>query len=118
MNRQLTRLMAALALLAGAACTAAPAIAPAETVAPVAEPDFSEAGLASLDAAMKRAVDDGQVKGVSTLLVKDGQTVNAYRYGIMRAADEAPIMEDTIFRIFSMSKPITGVALMTLYEDG
>ena len=79
---------------------------------------FSASGLAALDGAMRQAVDDGMVRGVSTLLVKDGQVINYDQYGIRRAADEAPITEDTIFRIYSMSKPVTGVALMTLYDDG
>lgn len=67
---------------------------------------------------MRRSVDEGKVRGISTLLVKDGQVINYDQYGIRRAADQAPITEYTIFRIYSMSKPITGVALMTLYEDG
>ena len=136
------RCLAAVLILAGAsACTAVPAEAPAlapdapavsaEVSAPAVATSkfdtleasasgtgFTQDGLAALDAAMGAAVDDGVVKGISTLLVKDGQVAHYYAHGIRRETDQAPITEDTIFRIYSMSKPITGVALMMLYEEG
>ena len=123
MNWRPSALLSSLAILGLAACTTAPAAEPqaisfdqlADAEAPAG---FSESGLAALDAAMRKSVDDGLVRGISTLLVKDGQVINYDQYGIRRAADEAPVTEDTIFRIYSMSKPVTGVALMTLYEDG
>ncbi len=115
--------LSSLAILGLAACTAVPATDPqvisfdhlAAAESPVG---FSANGLDALDAAMRKSVDDGLVAGISTLLVKDGQVINYNQYGIRRAADQAPVTEDTIFRVYSMSKPITGVALMTLYEDG
>jgi len=116
-------ILLSLAVLGVVACATAPVEAPeairfdqlagAETHA-----GFSAGGLAALDAAMRKTVDDGKLKGISTLLVKDGQVINYDQYGIRRAADQAPVTEDTIFRIYSMSKPVTGVALMTLFEDG
>ncbi|MGB2176943.1 MAG: serine hydrolase domain-containing protein [Hyphomonas sp.] len=123
MNWRPSIFLSSLAILGLAACITAPAAGPqaitfdhldaAETPA-----GFSANGLDALDAAMRKSVDDGLVRGISTLLVKDGQVINYDQYGIRRAADQAPVTEDTIFRIYSMSKPITGVALMTLYEDG
>lgn len=123
MKRQTSTILSALALFGLAACATAPAVEPQaisfeqldDTESPAG---FSANGLAALDAAMRKSVDDGKVRGISTLLVKDGQVINYDQYGIRRAADEAPVTEDTIFRIYSMSKPVTGVALMTLYEDG
>lgn len=115
---------AAILLLGGlAACASAPSEtrAPAPFAALSASATgngFSENGLAALDAAMASAVDDGHVKGISTLLVRDGEVIHYFTHGIRRAEDQAPVTEDTIFRIYSMSKPLTGVALMTLYEDG
>ncbi len=128
MKRQTSTILSAQALLVSAlfglaACETAPAAEP-ETIsfqqldATEAPAGFSANGLAALDAAMRKSVDDGKVRGVSTLLVKDGKVINYDQYGIRRAADQAPVTEDTIFRIYSMSKPVTGVALMTLYEDG
>jgi CubicO group peptidase (beta-lactamase class C family) len=120
---RLRQIAIALLFTAATACASAPPVAPAPvTFDALAESasgtGFSEQGLAALDAAMAAAVDDGAVKGISTLLVKDGKVVHYFDHGIRREADQAPITEDTIFRIYSMSKPLTGVALMTLYEDG
>jgi CubicO group peptidase (beta-lactamase class C family) len=81
-------------------------------------PDFDAAKIAALEARMQQFVTDGDVNGIATLLIKDGLVISHTDAGIRRAADMAPITEDTIYRIYSMTKPITGVALMTLYEDG
>nr|WHW29373.1 putative beta-lactamase [uncultured bacterium] len=80
--------------------------------------DFDPVKIVALESRMEQFVSDGDVKGIATLLVKDGEVVSHMQAGIRRASDKAPISEDTIYRIYSMSKPITGVALMTLYEDG
>jgi CubicO group peptidase (beta-lactamase class C family) len=80
--------------------------------------DFDIAKIAALEARMRQFVTDGDVAGIATLLVKDGDVISYTVAGIRRLADMAPITEDTIYRIYSMTKPITGVALMSLYEDG
>ena len=80
--------------------------------------DFDPAKIAALEARMNQFVADGDAKGIATLLVKDGKVISHTQSGIRRVSDTAPITEDTIYRIYSMTKPITGVALMTLYEDG
>jgi CubicO group peptidase (beta-lactamase class C family) len=85
-------------------------------VAP-AHPDFTPEGLAALDARMKEAVDKGEVPGLVSLLVKDGE-VAQFRVHGARAVGGAPMTEDTIFRIYSMTKPVTAVAMMQLYEQG
>ncbi|HAE26246.1 MAG TPA: serine hydrolase, partial [Hyphomonas adhaerens] len=123
MNWRLSVFLSSLVILGVTACTTTPAAEPPAITfdhldAAESAAGFSANGLGALDAAMRQSVDDGRVRGISTLLVKDGQVINYDQYGIRRAADEAPITEDTIFRIYSMSKPVTGVALMTLYEDG
>ncbi len=79
---------------------------------------FDETNIAALEARMERFVSDGDVKGIATLLVQDGKVISHMQSGIRRVSDDAPIAEDTIYRIYSMTKPITGVALMMLYEDG
>ena len=80
--------------------------------------NFSEDGIAALEAKMNAFVSDGHVKGIATLLVQDGKIISHMQSGIRRVEDSAPITEDTIYRIYSMTKPVTGVALMQLYEDG
>ena len=74
--------------------------------------------LKRFDAGMKGLVDDGRVAGIVTMLVRRGKTAHVAVHGKkdIRAAD--PMTRDAIFRIFSMTKPITGAAMMMLYEEG
>ena len=78
---------------------------------------FTPEGVAALDARMKEAVDKGQVTGVIYTLIKDGKVDDFKIYGT-QSFSGPPMTETTIFRIRSMSKPITGVAMMQLYEQG
>jgi len=73
-------------------------------------------GLAALDAAMAASVANQDVAGMVTLLARKGEVAQFKAYGIQ--AGETPMTEHSLFRIYSMSKPITGVALMQLYEQG
>ena len=79
---------------------------------------FDSQRLAKLDAYMAKAVADGRVAGMSTLLARHGQVLSEKTYGVKSLATAAPMTKDTIFRLYSMSKPITGVAMMMLFEDG
>ena len=74
--------------------------------------------LRRLDAGMQRFVDEGRLAGVTTLLARRGKIVNANAYGKKDVSTPDPIQRDSIFRIYSMTKPITGVAMMMLYEEG
>ena len=67
---------------------------------------------------MQSAVDEGKIAGVSLLVSKDGEIIQKEYIGFADIENEVPIEENTIFRIYSMSKPITAVALMTLYDEG
>jgi len=103
--------------------TAAAATSAAFTPAlmPAANPEalgFDAQRLAKLDAYMAKAVSDGRVAGMLTLLARHGQVVSEKSYGYRSLATQAPMTRDTIFRLYSMSKPITGVAMMILFEDG
>jgi CubicO group peptidase (beta-lactamase class C family) len=68
--------------------------------------------------AMQRYVDRGEVPGVVTLVARRGQVVHLEAVGQRDVDDKTPMTTDTIFRIASMTKPITSVALMMLYEQG
>ena len=96
-----------------AATPAAGALNPAQS--PEAH-GFDAQRLAKLDAYMAKAVADGRVAGMSTLLARHGQVVSEKVYGVKSLATGAPLTRDTIFRLYSMSKPITGVAMMMLFE--
>ncbi|HEX5008514.1 MAG TPA: serine hydrolase domain-containing protein, partial [Hyphomonadaceae bacterium] len=79
---------------------------------------FDSARLKMLDDYMAGVVDSGRVAGMTTLLARHGKIVDFKTYGKASLETGEPIKEDTIFRIYSMSKPITGVAMMILFEEG
>jgi len=74
--------------------------------------------LKRLESAMKRLVDDKQVAGLVTLVERHGKIVHFNALGQLDARKNDPVQKDSIFRIYSMTKPITGVAMMMLYEEG
>lgn len=113
------------ALIAGA-CAAALSLptlpAAAQKAAPLpnatsaAAEGFSPERLKKLDDAMARAVAAREVGGMVTLLARDGKVIAAKSYG--EAAPGRAMTRDAIFRIYSMTKVVTAVAMMMLYEEG
>ena len=88
---------------------------------PEAKPEtvgFSSERLKRLDAGMKAIVDNKQLAGVATMVARHGQVVQSMVYGQQDIQSNTPLQKDTIVRIYSMTKPITGVAMMILYEEG
>ena len=88
---------------------------------PQAAPDsvgFDPAKLKLLDAAMDKAVDDGQVAGVEIMAVRRGKIAELHMHGLASMAANTPIARDTLFRMYSQTKPMTGVGMMILYEKG
>ncbi|HVK80452.1 MAG TPA: serine hydrolase domain-containing protein [Verrucomicrobiae bacterium] len=79
---------------------------------------FSDDGLHALNVEMAAAIERGEVKGIATLLLHNGQEVTFQAAGERNAVTRAPMTRDTIFRIYSMTKPITAVAMMILYQEG
>ena len=78
---------------------------------------FTDQGLAALDAALARHTSTGAVPGLTALVARDGQ-VHVTSAGHKTIGDGEPIGRDAIFRIASLTKPVTGVAAMLLIEDG
>ncbi len=103
-------------LAAGAHAQAGPARDPAglkpETLG------FSPQRLVRLHTVLRKTVDDRQLPSVVSIMARHGKVVDTWSYGKRDLASGAPIDKDTIFRIYSMTKPITGVAMMILYEQG
>ncbi|MEL6415428.1 MAG: serine hydrolase domain-containing protein, partial [Pseudomonadota bacterium] len=89
-----------------------------EVEAPVAEPAFTAEGIAALEQAMGQYVADGRLYGIHTRLVHKGEVVSDFKTGLRGLQSQTPIEDDTIYRIYSMTKPVTGVAMMMLYEEG
>src|SRR5581483_4009770 len=86
-----------------------------------AEPEqvgLSSKGLANVTRLVQGYVDGGRYAGALSLVARRGKVVHAGTYGLMDVAAGEPMRPDTIFRIYSMSKPIASVALMMLYEEG
>lgn len=77
---------------------------------------FTKAGLDALDARMKQSVADGDTAGMTIILLRHGQVADFKSFG--QQTPDTPMALDSLFRIYSMSKPITGVAMMQLYEQG
>jgi CubicO group peptidase (beta-lactamase class C family) len=79
---------------------------------------FETERLARLDAVLHRYVDKGKLPGVQTLVSRRGELVHRDLYGFRDVEAGLPVEEDTVYRIYSMTKPLTSVALMMLYEEG
>jgi len=80
---------------------------------------FSSERLERLHAAMRLEIEKKKtMAGAVTLLARHGKVVDLQAYGTKDLASGAPMTTDTIFRVFSMTKVVTGVAMMILYEQG
>ncbi len=79
---------------------------------------FSSERLERLHALMQQVVDQKQIAGIVTILARHGKVVDYRTYGQRDMASGSPMTRDVIFRDFSMTKPVTGVAMMILYEQG
>ena len=74
--------------------------------------------LARIDTHLSRYVDEGRLAGWQVLVTRRGQTVHSSVYGSRDLEAGLPVEPDTLWRIYSMTKPITAVVAMQLYEQG
>lgn len=79
---------------------------------------LSGARLVKLDLLTQQYIDEGKLPGTITLVARKGEIAHFECQGKMDIEADKDVHEDTIFRIYSMTKPITSAALMMLYEDG
>ena len=89
--------------------------------APSAKPEdvgLSTERLARMDKFIHAYVDAGRTPGVVTLIARHGKVVHVDAYGKADLASGRATRTDDLFRMYSMTKPITSVALLTLYEEG
>ena len=84
----------------------------------ISRPGLEPAGLAHIEQWMESYVDSGKSAGMLTLVCRHGQVAQLSCRGYADITSARPIESDTIFRLYSMTKPITSVALMTLMEQG
>lgn len=113
---KLSRALFGLALLP-ALCAGAAAPSPLP-VAPPAAAGFSPERLDALHRRLARDVDAGKYSGYIVLLARDGRIVDWRAHGWQDVAAKTPLQRDSIIRIFSMSKIVTSVAILTLLEEG
>jgi len=100
---------------------ATPIIAEPAAEFPTATPEsvgFSSPRLALMDVNINRRIASGRLPGASVLLMRHGKIVLTRVYGKADVVTGAPVRTDSIFRIYSQSKPVTAVALMILFEQG
>ena len=121
---KLTWLLRPLALALAAGLTVAaqqaapPSTAPARQSAPPAATGVSAERFQRLHQTMQGFVDRKEVSGIVTLVTREGRTADLHAVGLQDVDSKTPMRTDTIFRIASMTKPITSVAIMMLYEEG
>ncbi|WP_446218733.1 serine hydrolase domain-containing protein [Micromonospora sp. IBHARD004] len=91
------------------------------SVAVSTDPDrigFDPARLARIDEHFGRYVDDGRLAGWQIVVTRRGEIAHSSTYGLRDREAGAPVEADTLWRIYSMTKPITSVAAMMLWEEG
>lgn len=80
--------------------------------------DIDQARLDAIAADMQSRVDEERLSGAVIMIAQDGVLQMSETFGYQNVEDQVPMNMDTIFRIFSMTKPITGTALMILHDEG
>ena len=79
---------------------------------------FSSERLGRVNKMMQGYIDKGKLASGLTMLARRGETFHFEPYGALDLESGAPVERDTLFRIYSMTKPITSAAVMMLYEEG
>ena len=88
---------------------------------PSADPDevgMSGDGLSRIDPVIQNFIDEKQLAGAVTIVARRGKVVQFRAYGMRDIAAQSPMRNDTIFRIYSMTKAVVSVAAMILVEEG
>ena len=111
LNRALNGAMLAAVLLTYSSVFAAEIASP-ESVG------MSSAALNSATARLQKHIDDGEIAGVVAAVARDGKLVYQVALGKLDRERDADMQEDALFRIYSMSREITSVAALRLFEEG
>ena len=80
--------------------------------------DIEPARLEAVETDLVGRIDEGKLSGAVVMIAQGGEVLMHKALGYQNVEEQIPMKNDTIFRIFSMTKPITGTALMTLYDEG
>lgn len=91
------------------------------TALPIVKPEkvgVSTSRLERISDLARRYVEDGKFAGIVTMVSRHGKVIHYDAQGQYGLDNDTPVAADTLFRIFSMTKPVTAVAAMILYEEG
>lgn len=80
--------------------------------------DVEQARLDAVAADLQARIDEGKLSGAVVMVAQGGEVLMHEAMGYQNVEDQVPMSTDTIFRIFSMTKPVTGTALMMLWDEG
>ena len=83
-----------------------------------ASAEIEKSRLDAIASDLQARVDESMLSGVVALIAQDGEIQMNQAFGYQNVEDQVPMSTDSIFRIFSMTKPVTGTALMMLYDEG
>jgi CubicO group peptidase (beta-lactamase class C family) len=100
------------------AALAAPLIAAGLPVGKPEEVGLSSERLLRIHESVQRHIDSGEISGAVTLVARRGRIVHFEAHGLMDLESQRPLAKDAIFRLASMTKPITSVAVLMLVEEG
>src|SRR5258706_6161972 len=82
------------------------------------EVGFSSERLQRINETVQRYIDSGQITGAVTVVSRKGRIAHFEAQGLMDLESKTPMRKEPIFRMASMSKPVTGVAILILMEEG
>jgi CubicO group peptidase (beta-lactamase class C family) len=117
-ERMSKRLLIVVALTCSLLAFAHPRPSSGHVAGPAALPSLDAAGATAIDRMLQAAVDKGEIPGVVAAVTNKDQVVYIKAFGKQDVAKNVPMAKDTIFRIASMTKPVTSAAVMMLYEQG
>lgn len=96
------------------ACLLFSAALHADTPAPSIAPERFKL----LEAALQKEVDEGRLAGIAMLVEEDGKLLHRSQHGYQDIAGEVSLAEDSLYKIFSLTKPVTSIAMLMLQEQG
>lgn len=96
------------------ACLLFTSVLHADTIAPLIAPERFQ----MLEQALQAEVDQGRLAGIAILVEQDGELLHRSQHGYQDIASDVPLTEDTLYKIFSLTKPVTSIAMLMLQEQG
>src|SRR6202163_1935557 len=100
------------------ALAAVPLIAGSVPIAKPEEVGMSSDRLKRINQMIQRRIDAGDMTGAVTIVARKGKVVHLEAQGLMDVESKKPMAKDTMFRVASMTKPVTGLAIMMMIEEG